>query len=188
MSALPSQLLRRTVLAPALPHRRLARRVRAVRACPIHRDLLAVWLLLGLLCFSLSDLRGYARGVVLEWLPFIGLLIAYDSLRGSAGHLFGVHYLPQIQADQGLFGGTVPTVTLQHWLWHGHVVWYDVIVCLVYLTHFFATPVLAAVLWKVDRQRFRTLHRLVAALSFAGLATYALYPAAPPWMAARGRI
>ena len=122
---------------------------------PIERDLLAVWLLLGLLCFSLSDIRGYARGVVLEWLPFIGLLIAYDSLRGSAGHLFGVHYLPQIQADQALFGGTVPTVTLQHWLWHGHVVWYDVIVLVVYLSHFFATPVLAAVLWKIDRQRFR---------------------------------
>jgi hypothetical protein len=155
---------------------------------PIQRDVLAVWLLLGLLCFSLSDIRGYARGVVIEWLPFIGLLIAYDSLRGSAGHLFGVHYLPQIQADQALFGGTAPTVTLQHWLWHGHVVWYDVIVWAVYLTHFFATPVLAAVLWKVDRQRFRRFVIYVATLSFAGLATYALYPAAPPWMAAQAHL
>ncbi len=155
---------------------------------PIQRDVLAVWLLLGLLCFSLSDIRGYARSVIIEWLPFIGLLIAYDSLRGSAGHLFGVHYLPQIQADQALFGGTAPTVTLQHWLWHGHVVWYDVIVWAVYLSHFFATPVLAAVLWKVDRQRFRRFVVYVAALSFAGLATYALYPAAPPWMAAQAHL
>ncbi len=155
---------------------------------PIQRDVLAIWLLLGLLCFSLSDLRGYARGVVLEWLPFIGLLVAYDSLRGSAGHLFAVHFLPQIQADQALFGGTAPTVTLQHWLWHGHVVWYDVIVWAVYLTHFFATPVLAAVLWKIDRQRFRRFVVFVAVLSFAGLATYALYPAAPPWMAAQAHL
>jgi hypothetical protein len=152
---------------------------------PYQRDLLAIWVLLGLLCFSLSDVRGWARGVVLEWLPFIGLLIAYDSLRGSAAHVFGVHYLPQIQADQALFGGAAPTVTLQHWLWHGHVVWYDVIFWGVYLTHFFATPVLAAVLWKLDRQRFRVFVVLVAALSFAGLATYALYPAAPPWMASQ---
>jgi hypothetical protein len=149
---------------------------------PYQRDLLAIWLLLGLLCFSLSDVRGWARGVVLEWLPFIGLLIAYDSLRGSASHLFGVHYLPQIDADKWLFGG-VPTVSLQHWLWSGHVVWWDVIFWGVYLTHFFATPVVAAVLWKVDRQRFRVFVVLVAALSFLGLATYALYPAAPPWMA-----
>jgi hypothetical protein len=155
---------------------------------PVQRDLLAIWLLLGLLCFSLSDLRGYARGVVLEWLPFIGLLIAYDSLRGSAAHTFGVHYLPQIQVDQTLFGGTAPTVWLQHQLWHGHVVWYDVIVWAVYLTHFFATPVVAAVLWKLDRQRFRTFVIYVAALSLAGLATYALYPAAPPWMAAQAHL
>jgi membrane-associated phospholipid phosphatase len=182
MSALHSRLLRRTVIAPAL-FIVASLAVFVLLGVPIDRDLLAIWLLLGLLCFSLSDLRGYARGVVLEWLPFIGLLIAYDSLRGSAGHLFGVHYLPQIQADQALFGGAVPTVTLQHWLWHGQVLWYDVIVFLVYLSHFFVTPILAAVLWKIDRQRFRTFVVYVAVLSFAGLATYALYPAAPPWMA-----
>jgi hypothetical protein len=155
---------------------------------PYQRDVLAVWLLIGLLCFSLSDLRGYARGVVLEWLPFIAILIAYDSLRGSAGHLFAVHYLPQLQVDNALFGGTAPTVTLQHWLWHGQVVWYDVILWGVYLTHFFATPLLAAVLWKVDRERFRRFAVLVATLSFAGLITYALYPAAPPWMASQAHL
>lgn len=151
---------------------------------PYQRDLLAIWVLLGLLCFSLSDVRGWARGVVLEWLPFIGLLIAYDSLRGSAAHLVGVHYLPQIDVDKWLFG-SVPTVSLQHWLWSGHVVWWDVLFWGTYLTHFFATPVVAAILWKLDRQRFRVFIVLVAALSFAGVATYALYPAAPPWMASQ---
>ena len=42
---------------------------------------------------------------------------------------------------------------------------------------------MAAVLWKIDRGRFRRFAVLVAALSFAGLVTYALFPAAPPWMA-----
>ncbi len=180
-------LARRTVLVPCL-FAAASLVVFVLFGVPIQRDLLAVWLLLGLLCFSLSDLRGYARGVVLEWLPFIGLLIAYDSLRGSAAHLFGVHYLPQIQADQALFGGATPTVSLQHWLWHAHVAWYDVIVWTVYLSHFFATPVLAAVLWKIDRQRFRSFAVCVAVLSFAGLATYALFPAAPPWMAAQAHL
>jgi membrane-associated phospholipid phosphatase len=182
-----SRLLRRTVVVPVLFVGASAA-LFALVGIPYKRDLLAVWLLLGLMCFSLSDLHGYARGLVLEWLPFLGLLIAYDSLRGGAGHLFVVHYLPQLDVDKALFGGTPPTVTLQHWLWHGHVVWYDVIVWAVYLTHFFATPLLAAVLWKIDRQRFRTFVVFVAVLSFAGLATYALYPAAPPWMAGEAHL
>src|SRR5581483_11896879 len=122
---------------------------------------------------------GSARGILLEWLPFMAILIAYDSLRGSAGRVFGVHYLPQLRVDQWLFGHATPTVTLQRWLWHDVVVW-----C-VYLTHFFATPLVAAVLWKVDRPRFRMFAVLVTVLSFMGLATYALYPAAPPWMASQ---
>jgi membrane-associated phospholipid phosphatase len=179
-----AQLSRRQIAAPLIYIVASAAFV-VVVGIPYQRDLLAVWLLLGLMCFSMSDLRGYSRGVLLEWLPFIAILIAYDSLRGSAAHTFGVHYLPQLQADEALFGGTAPTVTLQHWLWHGHVVWYDVPVWAVYLTHFFATPLVAAVLWKVDRPRFRWFAVLVAVLSFAGLLTYALYPAAPPWMASQ---
>lgn len=182
-----SRLLRRAVIGPAAYLVASAVLV-AVAGIPYQRDVFAVWVLLGLLCVSLSDLRGYARGVVLEWLPFIAILIAYDSLRGTAGHLFGVHYLPQLQVDQALFGGTTPTAALQHWLWHGRVAWYDLIPWGVYLTHFFATPVLAAVLWKIDRQRFRAFVVLVAALSFAALITYALYPAAPPWMASQAHL
>src|SRR5437588_10038616 len=128
--------LRRRVIGPALYVAATAVLV-GVLGVPYQRDILGAWVLLGLLAFSLSDLHGYARGVVLEWLPFIAILIAYDSLRGSASHLFGVHYLPQLQADQWLFGGTAPTVTLQHWLWHGHVLWYHLIFWSVYLTHFF---------------------------------------------------
>lgn len=185
MSALSaSRLLRRSVLGPAAFLAATAALV-AVVGVPYQRDIVAVCVLFGLLCFSLSDLRGFARGIVLELLPFLAILIAYDSLRGTAGHLFAVHYLPQLQVDQALFGGTAPTVTLQHWLWHGHVVWYDVVFWAVYLTHFLATPVLAAILWKFDRQRFRTFAVFVATLSFAGLITYALYPAAPPWMASQ---
>ena len=149
-----AKLSRRQIAAPLIYVAASAAFVVLV-GVPYQRDLLAIWLLLGLLCFSMSDLRGFGRGVVLEWLPFIAILIAYDSLRGSAAHTFGVHYLPQLRVDEALFGGTAPTVTLQHWLWHGHVVWYDVPVWAVYLTHFFATPLVAAVLWKLDRPRFR---------------------------------
>jgi membrane-associated phospholipid phosphatase len=181
------RLLRTTLIVPAVFVLGSAVLV-VVLGIPYQRDLVAAWVLLGLLCFSLSDLRGYARGVLLEWLPFIAILIAYDSLRGTAGRLFGVHYLPQLQFDRALFGGSAPTVTLQRWLWHGHVVWYDVIAWGVYMSHFFATPLLAAILWKIDRQRFRWFAVVVVALSFAGLITYALYPAAPPWLASQAHL
>jgi membrane-associated phospholipid phosphatase len=182
------RLLRREILGP-LAFLAASAVLVALVGVPYQRDVLAVWLLLGLLCFSLSDLRGYARGVIIEWLPFIALLIAYDSLRGSAKGLFGVvHFLPQLQVDQLLFGGATPTLSLQHALWHGHVVWYDVIFWGVYLTHFFGTPLLAAILWKIDRARFRHFIFLVATLSFAGVITYALYPAAPPWLASQDHL
>jgi len=177
-------LRRKAVLGPAF-FVLLSLAAFVIVGVPFQRDVLAIWLLLGLFCFSLSDMRGYVRGVVVDWLPFIAILIAYDSLRGTAGKLSAVHFLPQLQLDRWLFGGTAPTATLQHWLWHGHVQWYDVIFWATYLTHFFATPVLAAVLWKIDRLRFRKFAVLVAALSFAGLLTYALFPAAPPWMASQ---
>src|SRR3984893_8917180 len=98
------RLLRREILGP-LAFLAASAVLVALVGVPYQRDVLAVWLLLGLLCFSLSDLRGYARGVMIEWLPFIALLIAYDSLRGRAEGLFGVvHFLPQLQVDQLLFG------------------------------------------------------------------------------------
>ena len=160
----------------------------ALVGIPYQRDILAIWLLLGLLCFSLTDLRGYARGVILEWLPFVAILIAYDSLRGTAGHLFGVHYLPQLQIDQALFGGTAPPFPAALALARaGRLVRPDP--WGVYLTHFFATPLVAAILWKVDRPRFRyfAVARRPCCRS-PGSLTYALYPAAPPWMASQAHL
>ena len=55
---------------------------------------------------------------------------------------------------------------------------------LVYASHFVVTPVVLAVLWLRDRARWARYVRLVLALSAAGLVTYVLYPAAPPWLAA----
>ena len=44
---------------------------------------------------------------------------------------------------------------------------------------------LLAVLWLRRRARWARYVPLVLGLSFAGLVTYVLYPAAPPWLAAR---
>src|SRR5919204_5038829 len=95
---------------------------------PLSRDRLLMWILLGLLAVSVTNVRGWLRSVVLEWLPFAVILWVYDLLRGQAdGLLFSTHVRPQIDAEEVLFGGTVPTVWLQDHLWHGalDVQWYD---------------------------------------------------------------
>jgi hypothetical protein len=152
---------------------------------PVARDQLFIWLVAGIAAFSVPGWRSWGR-LLLEWLPFFGLLAAYDYLRGAvsvtAGH---AHIVPQIDFDQALFGGHVPTVWLQQHLWHaGHVRWYDYGVWGVYMTHFFTVWVTAAILWRVARERFRSYAVTAVLLSLAAFATYWAYPAQPPWLAA----
>jgi membrane-associated phospholipid phosphatase len=154
------------------------------RGVPASEDSLVLWIVFGLLAFSLGDVRGWARGIVFDWCPFVLILFAYDLLRGLAGGLFGVHYLPQVEVDRALVG-TVPTVWLQAHLWagHGRIRWYDYIAWFTYLTHFFATLVVAVVLWVRARDWFRRYVAAVSTLALLGFVTYLFFPAAPPWLA-----
>lgn len=151
------------------------------------RETIFLWLLVGLLAVSLADVRGFARGVIFDWLPFYAILVGYDLLRGFVGNnpLFAPHFAPQIDADKFLFAGHVPTVWLQERFYEiGRLPWYDVVSWAVYLSHYFMVFIAAAYLWRVSHLRFLELRAMVLTLSIAGFLTYALVPAAPPWMAA----
>jgi membrane-associated phospholipid phosphatase len=140
---------------------------------------------LGIPCLG-KGWRAYRR-VLLDWLPFTAVLVAYDVSRGLATWVgLPLHMTDIAAADRALFGGTVPTVWLQeHFLRPGAPTWYDAAATLVYTTHFLATPVVAAVLWLRNRQLWIQFITRVIALSVAGLLTYVFFPAAPPWYAAR---
>jgi hypothetical protein len=147
-----------------------------------------MWIVLGLLALSVTNLGGWMRGVVLEWLPLAVVLGVYDLLRGHAdGLLFDAHFRPQLEADRLLFLGTVPTVWLQDQLWRGasQLRWYDYATWTVYMSYFVATYLLAGALWFVARARFRRYIATVSLLAAMGFVTYALFPAAPPWLASR---
>jgi PAP2 superfamily len=151
---------------------------------PVARDQLFFWLVLGLAAFSVPAWRSWG-GLLLEWLPFFALLATYDRLRGAVSVASGqAHVDAQIAFDKVLGGGEVPTVWLQQHLWHaGHPRWYDYGVWAVYLTHFFAVWVTAAVLWRIARERFRRYAASAVLLSLSAFATYWAFPAQPPWMA-----
>jgi PAP2 superfamily protein len=125
-----------------------------------------------------------------DWLPVVVLLTVYNITRGSADKLFQPHVTPMIDADEHLFGwltgGRIPTVWLQQHLYHPHVVqWWEVAVTLVYVSHFLAVPTVAVVLWVRNRYASYRFMRRWLTLSVAGLITYFLYPAAPPWWASK---
>ncbi len=124
--------------------------------------------------------------VVIDWLPFYILLTLYDILRSSAGTWLMPHAIPQIRIDEWIFGGTAPTVTLQHTLYTPGVArpW-DYMAFAVYMTHFVVPFAIAGFLWKFAHDRFRRFATLFVLLTFAALVTYALYPAVPPWLASQ---
>src|SRR5919197_2583937 len=158
--------------APAVPSRGLLRRAIVIGAptayllaltivivswgLPLARDQLFFWLGLGMAAFSVAAWRSWGR-LLIEWLPLYGLLVAYDFLRGAVAVTpEQAHVDPQLMIDKALGAGAVPTVWLQQHLWTvGHPRWYDYGVWAVYMTHFFAVWVTAAVLWRVARWRFR---------------------------------
>jgi hypothetical protein len=151
---------------------------------PVARDQLFIWLVAGLAAFSVPAWRGWG-GLLLEWLPVFGVLVAYDYLRGAVSVTAAqAHVVPQIDFDKALFAGHLPTVWLQEHLWHaGDPRFYDYAVWAVYMTHFFAVWVTAAFLWRRARPRFRRYAATAVLLSLAAFATYWAYPAQPPWLA-----
>jgi hypothetical protein len=151
----------------------------------ISRDWLFGWILLGLLAVSLSDPLGWARGVIVDWLPLMIVLLCYDlSLPVRTWLGIAPHVWPQLDADRFVFG-RLPTITLQHWLYDPKAPhWYDYATFPIYLSHFFVTLLVLGVLWKVSHERFRHYRALVVTLATAGFVTYVLFPAVPPWEAA----
>ena len=129
-------------------------------------------------------------GFLRDWSVPALLLAVYFYSRGLVDELeITVHWTMPIDVDRWLFGGTLPSTTLQE-AWCGSpctldtpVRWYDTFFTTVYATHFVVGLTLAVWLWAVNRGEWRVWMRRYLGLNFAGLAIYILYPMAPPWMA-----
>ena len=165
---------------------------------PIGRERVIAWTCGALVCASIGKPWKQIGHLVIDWVPFALVLVAYDYSRGAADSLgLAVNWTPQINADKALFWGHVPTEWLQAHLYNtrltltgavratGTVQWYELLFDVVYLSHYLTSFVLAGFLWARERKRFVAFARRFVTLSFLGFATYAVFPAAPPWMAAQ---
>lgn len=125
-----------------------------------------------------------AKEMLKRFVPFVGLLLVYESFRGVVPYLNGhVSYMWMPNVDKFMFGGTLPTAWLQSHLWNGQTQWYDFVLYLTYMLHFVLPFVLAFVVWKVYESQYWRYATAFLAVSFAGFLTFLIVPAAPPWMA-----
>jgi membrane-associated phospholipid phosphatase len=152
---------------------------------PVQRELVIAWTCGALVCVSLGRHPRQILQILLDWMPIVAVFWAYDLTRGAADTFgIGVHYHPMIDFDKFVFFGETPTEWLQHHLYDPEVVnGWDVFFTLTYTSYFIAPYALAGYLWARDRLEFLRFSKRLVTLALAGLSTYILFPAAPPWMA-----
>lgn len=131
--------------------------------------------------------KGWRRIVelILCWIPFLFLWVAYDLVRGLVDNNRYVHTTEPITFDKFIAFGHLPNTLLQDRFYVAqHIQWWEVITGLTYMSHFFVVYITAAVLFVMGRQIFARWMTALVLLTVLGVLGYWLYPMAPPWMAA----
>ena len=125
------------------------------------------------------------RSFLLDWIPFLFILLSYDFLRGFADNLNQrVHVLELINWEKTLFE-QIPTITLQNLFYSpSGTSWLDYFATMFYFLHFALPLSFGFLLWMINRSYFKYFVTGILLLSYAGWITFLIYPAAPPWMAA----
>lgn len=123
------------------------------------------------------------RQFLIDWIPFLFILISYDFLRSLVGKFNArVHYVEAFYADKSFFG-QIPTITLQNLYYKvGQLNWYDYVATVLYLLHFALPLFFGFMLWFKNRRWFQEFTLGLVLLSYAGWVTFLVYPEAPPWL------
>lgn len=115
--------------------------------------------------------------------PFVVVILVYESFRSIADTLNQrVNFNLAPDFDKRIFG-KLPTQYLQDWLWRGHTNWYDYALYIPYMLFFVVPLALALLVWKTREKVYWSVVGSYMILFFASFITFALFPAAPPWMA-----
>ncbi len=131
-------------------------------------------------------LLGRARLFIRDWVPFIGMVLAYELMRGYADDIGRVvHSADVLGLERSLFGGLLPTEVLQTALHPatGLDPW-AIAGTILYFLHFPLPIAVAFLLWVRRRRAYYDYVAALILLSMVGFATYLVLPVAPPWWAA----
>jgi hypothetical protein len=137
------------------------------------------YVLLALLVIAIALGRGWT--FVADWGPFLLLFLAYEEMRGFAAKTgFAPHDLSGL--ERAVFGGTLPTLTLQHAFYRPETVSpQDVIAMFFYFMHFPLPILVGFVFWVRSREHYRRFVAALLLMAFLAFVTYLFFPSAPPW-------
>ena len=147
------------------------------------------WVSIALLGAAL--LTGKFKIFIRDWGVFIAAVIAWQVTDGLALKFnFPWHVRDMYDVDAWIFQpvlhGKIPTVWLQQHMFHnGRLGWFDIVAVVVYSLHFLLPLGAGFVLWLVNRDLFHSYAVCFIIAAVLGFATYIVYPAVPPWMAAQ---
>jgi membrane-associated phospholipid phosphatase len=138
------------------------------------------WVVLALLVIAIALGRG--RTFIADWGPFLILFFAYEAMRGFASKTgFAPHDLSGL--ERWVFGGTLPTITLQHAFYKPEVVSpQDVVAMFFYFMHFPLPIVVGFVFWIRSREHYRRFVGALLLMALLSFVTYLFWPSAPPWI------
>ena len=125
---------------------------------------------------------GRTRLFLRDWLPFVAIFLAWESMRGLADDLgTAVHSDSVIAIEKFLFFGNVPSVVLQDWF-HvpGQVNALDLFTTSLYIAHFALPLSVGLAFWIFHRPMYYRYVLTLMLMSFAAFVCYLLIPVAPP--------
>ena len=137
------------------------------------------WVVLALLVIAIALGRGLS--FLADWGPFLVLFFAYEAMRGFASKTgFAPHDLSGL--ERAVFGGTLPTLVLQHAFYRPGVVSpQDLVAMFFYFMHFPLPILVGFVFWLNSREHYRRFIAALLLMCFIAFGTYLFWPSAPPW-------
>ncbi len=137
------------------------------------------FVVLALLVIAVALGRGIA--FLTDWAPFLLLFFAYEAMRGFASKTGSApHDLSPV--ERAVFGGTLPTITLQHAFYKPGVVSpQDLVAMFFYFMHFPLPILVGFVFWLNSREHYRRFIAALLLMCFIAFITYLFWPSAPPW-------
>ena len=129
---------------------------------------------------------GRARSFILSFVPYAAVWFAFSGLRSLADEtlLARTLNLHVARFERWLFGGQLPTITLQEWFFDpDQLRLHDYFLTGVHWSYFVVPQVVAVVVWAKNPRLFKRYLSAMTLLLAVGLGLYFLIPTNPPWLA-----